>query len=171
MDHDRSSGEGVGPQEYTALKMAVVEWGTAAARVKELVGDRKVFMVAATLRPETLYVKIPSLASLSSIADTDVTPQVRSDQLLCRSQHHLRTLPIFLDQGINGRGPLPHHSSRRSQHGLPRTPTGRGQSRGMCGRGQGKRVDWIQGERTQRRLEGGIRLAHGERQCHQGESL
>jgi hypothetical protein len=56
MDHDRSSGEGVGPQEYTALKMAVTHWGAAASRVQELAGDKKVFMVAATLRPETLYV-------------------------------------------------------------------------------------------------------------------
>lgn len=56
MDHDRQSGEGVGPQEYTAIKMAVIEWGAAAARVKELVGDKKVVMVAATLRPETMCV-------------------------------------------------------------------------------------------------------------------
>lgn len=55
MDHDRQSGEGVGPQEYTAIKMPVVSWGAAAARVQELVGDRQVMMVAATLRPETMY--------------------------------------------------------------------------------------------------------------------
>ncbi|KAK4700721.1 leucyl-tRNA synthetase, partial [Phenoliferia sp. Uapishka_3] len=55
MDHDRQSGEGVGPQEYTAIKMAIVEWGAAAQRVKEVVGDRKVVVVAATLRPETMY--------------------------------------------------------------------------------------------------------------------
>ena len=54
MDHDRASGEGTGPQEYTAIKMAVVEWGAQAQRIKELVGDRKVIMVAATLRPETM---------------------------------------------------------------------------------------------------------------------
>jgi len=56
MDHDRSEGEGVGPQEYTALKMRVLEWGAAA---KEIVpGDvakGDVFLVAATLRPETMY--------------------------------------------------------------------------------------------------------------------
>lgn len=54
MDHDRQSGEGVGPQEYTAIKMPVVEFGAAAQRVKELVGDKPVVMVAATLRPETM---------------------------------------------------------------------------------------------------------------------
>lgn len=54
MDHDRQSGEGVGPQEYTAIKMEVAEWGVAAERVKELVGGKTVVMVAATLRPETM---------------------------------------------------------------------------------------------------------------------
>lgn len=54
MDHDRASGEGVGPQEYTAIKMKVIEWGTAANRIKELVADKEVVMVAATLRPETM---------------------------------------------------------------------------------------------------------------------
>lgn len=58
MDHDRASGEGVGPQEYTAIKMAVVEWGPAASRVTEMLEKegkgRKVIMVAATLRPETM---------------------------------------------------------------------------------------------------------------------
>jgi len=55
MDHDRQSGEGVGPQEYTAIKMPVVEFGERAQRIKDLVGDKKVVMVAATLRPETMY--------------------------------------------------------------------------------------------------------------------
>ncbi|EER18473.1 Leucyl-tRNA synthetase, putative [Perkinsus marinus ATCC 50983] len=49
-DHDRASGEGVNPQEYTLIKMGVQEvkpeWNT---------GDNKVFFVAATLRPETMY--------------------------------------------------------------------------------------------------------------------
>ncbi|KAF5345811.1 hypothetical protein D9756_010874 [Leucocoprinus leucothites] len=56
MDHDRQDGEGVGPQEYTALKMEVVEWSSAAKEaIENKVGGRKVFMVAATLRPETMY--------------------------------------------------------------------------------------------------------------------
>jgi leucyl-tRNA synthetase len=55
MDHDRSSGEGLGPQEYTGVKMEVVQWSEAAE--KELAGKfdgKKVYMVAATLRPETM---------------------------------------------------------------------------------------------------------------------
>ncbi|KIJ34886.1 hypothetical protein M422DRAFT_262845 [Sphaerobolus stellatus SS14] len=56
MDHDRSDGEALGPQEYTGVKMEVVEWSKPA---KEILGDKlngkRVFLVAATLRPETMY--------------------------------------------------------------------------------------------------------------------
>ena len=52
MDHDRSSGEGVGPQEYLLVKMAVTSplTGKLAA-----VAGKPVFLVAATLRGETMY--------------------------------------------------------------------------------------------------------------------
>ena len=57
MDHDRTEGEGIGPTEYTALKLKVLSW---APEVKErLVGkiakDAQTFFVPATLRPETMY--------------------------------------------------------------------------------------------------------------------
>jgi leucyl-tRNA synthetase len=57
MDHDRSEGEAVGPQEYTALKLKVLEWSPEAAKVVEgkLPADANVFFVPATLRPETMY--------------------------------------------------------------------------------------------------------------------
>ncbi|KAG6864507.1 hypothetical protein C0991_009022 [Blastosporella zonata] len=56
MDHDRQDGEGVGPQEYTGIKMEVLQWSPAAKEAVEgKVGGRKVFLVAATLRPETMY--------------------------------------------------------------------------------------------------------------------
>jgi len=56
MDHDRSEGEGVGPQEYTALKLEVVDWSPAAAEVvKSAIGSSTAFLIAATLRPETMY--------------------------------------------------------------------------------------------------------------------
>ncbi|KAJ7584921.1 hypothetical protein C8J56DRAFT_829117 [Mycena floridula] len=56
MDHDRSDGEALGPQEYTGIKMEVVDWSPAAkALIEGKVGGRKVFLVAATLRPETMY--------------------------------------------------------------------------------------------------------------------
>ncbi|KAF9276743.1 cytosolic leucyl tRNA synthetase [Mortierella alpina] len=58
MDHDRSSGEGVGPQDYTCIKLKVVEFApetkAALAGNKEIEG-KQIFMVAATLRPETMY--------------------------------------------------------------------------------------------------------------------
>ncbi|KAK4687665.1 leucyl-tRNA synthetase, partial [Tremellales sp. Uapishka_1] len=56
MDHDRSSGEAVNPQEYTAVKMKVSEWGPGVSgEMKQAIGGRTVWMVAATLRPETMY--------------------------------------------------------------------------------------------------------------------
>ena len=57
MDHDRSEGEAVGPQEYTALKLKVVEWAPeGAAAIKGKVPEgADVFFVPATLRPETMY--------------------------------------------------------------------------------------------------------------------
>lgn len=54
MDHDRQSGEGVGPQEYTGLKMPITEFGPKAAQIQEKAAGKKVVMVAATLRPETM---------------------------------------------------------------------------------------------------------------------
>ncbi|KAF8311791.1 leucine-tRNA ligase [Cantharellus anzutake] len=56
MDHDRSAGEALGPQEYTALKMQVVQFSENALKILgEVVKGRKVYLVAATLRPETMY--------------------------------------------------------------------------------------------------------------------
>ncbi|KAG8986294.1 cytosolic leucyl tRNA synthetase [Tulasnella sp. 427] len=56
MDHDRQSGEALNPQEYTALKIEVTQWSPEAeAALKDVVKDKKVYLVAATLRPETMY--------------------------------------------------------------------------------------------------------------------
>ncbi|KAJ6711259.1 hypothetical protein OIU79_007663 [Salix purpurea] len=51
-DHDRASGEGVQPQDYTLIKMEVMP--PFPPKFKALEG-RKVFLAAATLRPETMY--------------------------------------------------------------------------------------------------------------------
>ncbi|VDN53772.1 unnamed protein product [Dracunculus medinensis] len=51
MDHDRSSGEGVGIQEYTLIKLKVLN--PKPAVLSEI--DKPIFYVAATLRPETMY--------------------------------------------------------------------------------------------------------------------
>ncbi|TPX70822.1 leucine---tRNA ligase [Spizellomyces sp. 'palustris'] len=75
MDHDRATGEGVGVQEYTGIKLQVllkdlidtpeterdevkgVPVGKAltSPQILEALGNRKLYLVAATLRPETMY--------------------------------------------------------------------------------------------------------------------
>lgn len=57
MDHDRTEGEGVAPQDYTALKLQVKEWAPKAAeKIKgKLPEGANVYFVPATLRPETMY--------------------------------------------------------------------------------------------------------------------
>ncbi|KAG8195905.1 hypothetical protein JTE90_001140 [Oedothorax gibbosus] len=52
MDHDRSSGEGVGPQEYTLIKLKVLD--PLPQKLSSFTGF-SVYLVAATLRPETMY--------------------------------------------------------------------------------------------------------------------
>lgn len=54
-DHDRKSdSEGILPQEYTLIKLKVIS--TKSDKIKTLLDQqRDVFLVAATLRPETMY--------------------------------------------------------------------------------------------------------------------
>lgn len=54
-DHDRASGEGVGPQEYTLIKMEVVPEECPPGRLPDVLAGRKVILAAATLRAETMY--------------------------------------------------------------------------------------------------------------------
>lgn len=53
MDHDRQSGEGVAPLEYTLIKMRLTA-SPLPSKLSSLEG-KKIFLVAATLRPETMY--------------------------------------------------------------------------------------------------------------------
>ena len=69
MDHDRKTGEGVGVQEYTGIKLKILMneiksedvFGTVVGKklldgtFKKAIGTLEVYMVAATLRPETMY--------------------------------------------------------------------------------------------------------------------
>lgn len=59
LDHDRQSGEGVNPQEYTGIKIKVDEFPEEAQQVFAQSDfdfkNKNVFLVAATLRPETMY--------------------------------------------------------------------------------------------------------------------
>uniref|UniRef100_A0A8C6QYE3 Leucine--tRNA ligase, cytoplasmic n=1 Tax=Nannospalax galili TaxID=1026970 RepID=A0A8C6QYE3_NANGA len=52
MDHDRQTGEGVGPQEYTLIRLKVLE--PYPSKLSGLKG-KNTFLVAATLRPETMF--------------------------------------------------------------------------------------------------------------------
>ncbi|KAH3678133.1 hypothetical protein WICMUC_001697 [Wickerhamomyces mucosus] len=54
MDHDRSSGEGVTPQEYVGIKIEITEFADPSV-AEPLDKSKKVYLVAATLRPETMY--------------------------------------------------------------------------------------------------------------------
>ena len=61
-DHDRSEGEGVGPQEYVLIKLQVLQPDHGQARhakMEALLESQKhtkgVYFVPATLRPETMY--------------------------------------------------------------------------------------------------------------------
>lgn len=57
MDHDRAEGEAVNPQEYTAIKLKVLEWAPKAAEVvkDKIPADADVYLIPASLRPETMY--------------------------------------------------------------------------------------------------------------------
>ncbi|EPE09751.1 leucyl-trna synthetase [Ophiostoma piceae UAMH 11346] len=60
LDHDRSSGEGITVQEYSAIKMKALQWSDKAKAVigDSLPADADVFFIPATLRPETMYGQI-----------------------------------------------------------------------------------------------------------------
>lgn len=50
-DHDRSKGEGVGTQEYVGIKIKLLEFPKSLSKF----ASKNVYLVAATLRPETMY--------------------------------------------------------------------------------------------------------------------
>jgi leucyl-tRNA synthetase len=55
-DHDRASGEGVVPQEYTIIKLRIVDLSKSAAlSACSALQGKNVFLAPATLRPETMY--------------------------------------------------------------------------------------------------------------------
>lgn len=53
-DHDRASGEGVQPQDYTLIKMKLLR-NPDIPNADEIFSGKDVFVPAATLRPETMY--------------------------------------------------------------------------------------------------------------------
>jgi leucyl-tRNA synthetase len=111
MDHDRSDGEALGPQEYTGIKMQVVQWSKA---VQAVVGDKlkgkRVYLVAATLRPETMYVPFTSPilrsthAPISKVRPNELFRRHRAKLWAFRYQRHRR---------------VPMHIPRGAEHGVP----------------------------------------------------
>jgi leucyl-tRNA synthetase len=60
MDHDRQSGEGVAPQEYTCIKLKLVQWNTTFQALLDSpdcaqIAGKDIYFIPATLRPETMY--------------------------------------------------------------------------------------------------------------------
>ena len=53
MDHDRDKGEGVGPQEYVALKIKLLQ-PLPPILANSALKDKEIYCLAATLRPETM---------------------------------------------------------------------------------------------------------------------
>jgi leucyl-tRNA synthetase len=55
-DHDRASGEGVGPQEYVLIKLKIIDFSNHKSLLNNSdLQNTPVYLVAATLRPETMY--------------------------------------------------------------------------------------------------------------------
>lgn len=50
-DHDRKTGEGIGPQEYVGIKIELLEKPEQFSQW----ADKKIYLLAATLRAETMY--------------------------------------------------------------------------------------------------------------------
>ncbi|KAI9493444.1 leucyl-tRNA synthetase [Zychaea mexicana] len=103
MDHDRQSGEALGPQEYTSIKMTVLDWSDKArevlGQVKELEG-KTVHLVAATLRPETMY------GQTNCFVGNDITYGVYNvndkEAFLCteRAARNMAHQKIFAQEGV-----------------------------------------------------------------------
>ncbi|RKP15315.1 hypothetical protein BJ684DRAFT_18358 [Piptocephalis cylindrospora] len=131
MDHDRKSGEGIGPQEYTVIRMAVDTWAPAAVEaMKEAnfdLGSRSVYLVAATLRPETMYGQTncyvgPDLAyGLYEVSETEVyVCTERSARNMCfQGQSRTKGVHVALGPTLTGRqlvgtrvkAPLSHYDT------------------------------------------------------------
>jgi leucyl-tRNA synthetase len=54
-DHDRASGEEVGPQEYGIIKLRVLEVPETSPLFPIFQQNKNIFLAPATLRPETMY--------------------------------------------------------------------------------------------------------------------
>ena len=93
MDHDRASGENVGPQEYTLIKMLLLDpipQKLAAVNKDSL----DIFLVAATLRPETMYGQTNCWIrpDMDYIAFTVVSPVSKKKEIFISSRRSARNM-------------------------------------------------------------------------------
>ncbi len=93
LDHDRSEGEGIGVQDYTAIKMRVLDWSEAAMKIIQKglpsIAQANVYFLAATLRPETMYGQTccfvgPKITyGLFKLHDAAVNPGAENEYVVC----------------------------------------------------------------------------------------
>lgn len=87
-DHERAEGEGVLPQEYTLIKLRLLE--TKSETLTKLIGEGKtVILPAATLRPETMYGQTNCFVLPD--ADYGVFEMANKEVWVC-SEHSMRNL-------------------------------------------------------------------------------
>ncbi|KAJ9076614.1 cytosolic leucyl tRNA synthetase [Entomophthora muscae] len=97
MDHDRLSGEGVGPQEYTAIKIQVTNWAEQAQAIVSAeagFAGKRVYLIAATLRPETMYGQTNCYVGVNINYGAF---QISEDEVYVCTEHALRNMAY---QGI-----------------------------------------------------------------------
>ncbi|KAI3944243.1 hypothetical protein MKW98_016473 [Papaver atlanticum] len=87
--HDRASGEGVLPQDYTLIKMEVIP--PFPAKMGALEGKR-VFLAAAALIPETMYRETNSWVLGEGFQRSSVPSDFHDDYM---TMHDLKTKPVL----------------------------------------------------------------------------
>lgn len=91
MDHDRQSGEGVGAQEYVGIRIAVTKVGpNASAELQDFASKNKIFLVAATLRPETMYGQ--TCCFVSSKINYGIYPSLKKGEYLVCTERAYRNM-------------------------------------------------------------------------------
>ncbi|KAI3378192.1 hypothetical protein SNEBB_004661 [Seison nebaliae] len=85
MDHERQSGENVGPQEYTLIKMKLID---IPEKLKKFENDG-IYLVAATLRPETMYGQTNCWISPNIIYRLI---RMKNDEIFIATNHSIRNM-------------------------------------------------------------------------------
>eukprot|EP00758_Cryptobia_borreli_P001030 Tbor_TRINITY_DN1878_c0_g1::TRINITY_DN1878_c0_g1_i1::g.23030::m.23030/K01869/LARS, leuS; leucyl-tRNA synthetase len=103
-DHDRASGEGVGPQEYCVVKQIVKNplQHECFAAFKDIIGDKDVILPCATLRSETIVGQTNCwVSSEFSYKAYEVTNKTGKSEIFIMTARAARNM-CFQDIIING---------------------------------------------------------------------